>query len=144
MNDINQPIASRLVPESERMAFVDRLFGIKYVLILEPTVFYFAEILAADNKGGYWDFYELSNGGFYMAPRTDTVFAVSIPCGREGEMTADALGITACLYTYSNLSFGDDRTGTGAFAETCAKHYCLLREFMYRHSEVQSILRATD
>ena len=21
--------------------------------------------------GGYWDFYELSNGGFYMAPRTD-------------------------------------------------------------------------
>ena len=144
MNDINQPIASRLVPEAERMAFVDRLFGIKYVLKLEPTVFHFAEHLAADNKGGYWDFYELSNGGFYMAPRTNTVFAVSFPNGREGEMTADALGITACLYTYSNLSFGDDRTGTGAFAETCAKHYYLLREFMFGHTEVQSILKATN
>ena len=126
------------------MTFVDRLFGIKYVRQLEPTVFQFAKNLAAASHGCYWDFYELSNGGFYMAPRTNTVFAVTIPNKREGEMTADALGITACLYTYSNSSFGDDRTGTGAFAETCAKHYYLLREFMYRHSEVQSILRATD
>jgi hypothetical protein len=54
-------------------------------------------------------------------------------------MTADALGIVACLYAYSNLSFGD-----GAFAETCANHYHLLREFAMEHAEVRSILRAID
>jgi len=56
-----------------------------------------------------------------------------------GQMTADALGITACLYAYSNLSFG-----SGAFAETCAEHYHLLRKFAMYHTEVRSILRAID
>ena len=121
------------------MAFVDRLFGIKYVLQLEPTVFQFAEHLAAGYHGGYWQFYGLSNGGFYMAPRSDGVFNVSSMNGFEGEMTADALGLTACLYAYSNLSFGGD-----GFAETCAGQYHLLREYMFGHAEVRSILRAID
>lgn len=138
MNDTNS-ISSRLVPEAERMAFVDRLFGISYVLKLEPTVFQFAEHLAAEYHGGYWQFYELSTDGFYMAPRTETVYAVSSLNGFEGEMTADALGLTACLYAYSNLSFGD-----GGFAETCADQYHLLREYMFGHAEVRSILRAID
>lgn len=109
-------------------------------------MFQFAEHLAADYHGGYWQFYELSNGGFYMAPRTETVYAVSSLNGFEGEMTADALGVTACLFAYSNLSFGDGLTGTGdgGFAESCAQHYHLLREFMFRHTEVRSVLRAID
>ena len=143
-NTGNDALITRvLVPEAERMAFVDRLFGIKYVLQLEPTVFQFAEHLAAEYHGGYWQFFGLSNGGFYMAPRNgsanDTVYAVSSMNGFEGEMTADALGLVACLYAYSNLSFG-----SGEFAETCADHYHLLREYMFGHAEVRSILRAID
>ena len=139
-------ITKRLVPEAERMAFVDKLFGISYVLKLEPTVFQFAEHLAVEYHGGYWQFYELSNGGFYMAPRTDTVYAVSSLNGFDGEMTADALGVTACLYAYSHLSFGDDSTGSGGggFAVICAGQYHLLREYMFGHAEVRSILRAID
>lgn len=121
------------------MVFVDRLFGISYVLKLEPTVFQFAEHLAVGYHGGYWQFYALSNGGFYMAPRTDTIYAVSSLNGFDGEMTADALGLTACLYAYSNLSFGD-----GGFPEFCADQYHLLREYMFGHAEVRSILRAID
>lgn len=145
MNDTPN-ITRCLVPEVERMTFVDRLFGISYVLKLEPTVFQFAEHLAADYHGGYWHFYDLSNGGFYMAPRTDTVYAVSSLNGFDGEMTGDALGVTACLYSYSHLSFGDGltSTGNGRFAETCAQHYHLLREYMFGHAEVRSILQAID
>ena len=133
-------ITSLRVPETDRMAFVDNLFGISYVLKLEPTVFRFAEQLAAPAyKGGYWEFQSLGNGGFYMAPRLDTIFRVSCENGFQGKLTADALGITACLYAYSQLSFGD-----GAFAETCAQHFHLLREYMLDHAEVQSILSATD
>lgn len=133
-------ITSRLVPEADRMDFVDRLFGIKYVLQLEPTVFQFAEHLAASQyNGGYWQFYGLSNGGFYMALRSDAIFSVSCENQFEGQMTADALGITACLYAYSNLSFGD-----GDFAETCAEHYHWLREYAMDHAEVRSVLRAID
>lgn len=133
-------ISSHLVPEAERLAFVDKLFGINYVLKLEPTVFRFAEQLAAPvYKGGYWQFYALSNGGFYMAPRSDTMFAVSCENGFEGQLSGDALGITACLYAYSNLSFGE-----GEFAQTCAEHYHLLREHIFGHPEAKAILRAID
>ena len=74
---MNDNITSLLVTDADRMGFVDKLFGISYVLKLEPTVFRFAEHLAAPTyNGGYWQFYALSNGGFYMAPRTDTILDI--------------------------------------------------------------------
>ena len=54
-------------------------------------------------------------------------------------MSADAFGIAVCLFAYSNLSFG-----SGQFAETCAKQYHLLREYMMDHAEAGAILAATD
>jgi hypothetical protein len=132
-------IISTIVPESERMAVVDRLFGLSYVLKLEPMVFTMAEHLSSQYNGGYWQFHALSNGGFYAAPRVDTIFDVSCENGFEGKLSADALGLAACLYAYSHLSFGD-----GRLAETCATQYHLLREYMFEHIEVRAILAATD
>jgi hypothetical protein len=134
-----QTITRTLVAEADRMAFVDKLFGLSYVLQLEPIVFRFAEQLAENYDYGYWEFFELSKGGFYMSPRSETVFNVSADNGFEGQMTGDALGIVACLYAFSNLSFGE-----GDFAQTCAEHYHQLREYMFGHVEVRSILRAID
>jgi hypothetical protein len=121
-------IISTIVPESERMAVVDRIFGLSYVLKLEPMVFTMAEHLSSQYNGGYWQFQKLSNGGFYMAPRMDTIFDVSCENGFKGKMSADGLGICACMYAYSYLSFGD-----GRLAETCATQYHLLREYMFEH-----------
>ena len=132
-------ITSTIVPESERMAVVDRLFGLSYVLKLEPTIFSSAENLSSQYNGGFWQFQTLSNEGFYMAPRLDTIFDVSCDNGFEGKLSSDSLGIAACLYAYSQLSFGD-----GLFAETCAKQYHLLREYMFEHLEVRAILAAID
>ena len=64
-------ITNTIVPESERLNIVDGLFGMAYMLKLEPAVFRTAERLASEYTGGYWEFHELSNGGFYMAPVTD-------------------------------------------------------------------------
>ena len=132
-------LSSRVVPESERMSIVDKMFGIFYVLKLEPAVFSMAERLAADYHGAYWEFFTLSNSGFYMSPRSKAIFAVSCENGFEGQLSADALGITASLYSYSHLSFGD-----GEFAQTCARHYHLLRDWAMAHVEAKAILRAID
>src|ERR1035437_1386989 len=129
------PLSIRIIPESERTSFVDRLFGINYILQLEPTVFSMAERLAAAYSGAYWEFFAVSNSGFFMAPRSKITFAVVCENGFEGQLSADALGITACLYSYSHLSFGD-----GDFAETCARHYHLLRDWAMGHAEVRAIL----
>ena len=132
-------ITAELVPEALRMDTADDLFGMRFPLKLEPAIYKFAEYLSSEYNGGYWDFFTLSNGGFYIAPRNDAPYRVSSDNGFKGSMSAEALGVTACLYAYSNLSFGE-----GKFGETCADHYHRLREFVMGHAEAWGILAAID
>lgn len=132
-------VCKHLVPEHQRSSHVAKLFGHHFPLRLEPFVYGITERLAELYHGGYWSFFALCNGGFYMAPLEDTMFNVRCENGFEGKLSADALGITACLYAYSNLSFGQ-----GEFAQTCAQQYHLLRDYAMDHAEVGAILGATD
>ena len=63
-----------LVPEANRMDVADKHFGIRFPLNVEPMIFQFATQLAPAYSGGYWNFYEISNGGFFMALRLDESF----------------------------------------------------------------------
>ena len=132
-------VTREFVPEDRRMAIVERLFGVHFPLQIEPVVYGITERMAPEYHGGYWDFYTLSNGGFYMAPATDSIFHVICDNYFEGDLSGDALGITACLYAYSHLSFTD-----GRFGRVCACHYHRLREYMFEHPEVRAILGAID
>ena len=138
MNDSNL-ITRNLVPEDQRTDVTTDLFGVYFPLQLEPFIFSMASRLSEDYGGGYWLFYTLDNGGFYMAPDSEGQFQVVSPNGYDGFMSADAFGITVCLYAYSNLSFG-----AGEFAATCAEEYHLLRDYMMEHGEARAILGATD
>ncbi len=131
-------ITRQLVAEEQRTDVTADRFGVYFPLQLEPFVFSMASRLSEDYGGGYWEFYTLRNGGFYMAPDSGR-FQVTSENGWEGCMSADAFGITTCLFAYSNLSFG-----SGQFAETCADQYHLLREYMMDHAEAGAILAATD
>jgi hypothetical protein len=144
MNDFIEdptPVTRHLVPEDRRLAVTAELFGVHFPLRIEPVVYGITERMTQGKySGGYWNFYVLNNGGFYQCPAIDQVYPVSCDNYFTGELSADALGITACLYAYSHLSFAEDT----AFARLCARYFHLLREFMYAHSEVDSILRAID
>ena len=133
-------VTRTLVPEDQRLIITEKLFGTWFPMRIEPVVFSLAERLSRDYHGGYWDFYTLSNGGFYMAPSTDRSFHVICQNQFEGDLSADAFGITVCLYAYSNLSF----SGPDAFSDICFDHYHWLREYMMDHPEVRAILGATD
>jgi hypothetical protein len=132
-------ITRELVSENQRLDTTERLFGIHFPLHMEPVIYGITDRMAADYKGGYWDFYTLSNGGFYMAPSSDDIFQVTCDNFFQDELSSDALGITACLYAYSNLSFSN-----GRFARVSACHYHRLREYSFQHPEVKAILGATD
>ena len=132
-------VTRELVPEDQRLAITERLFGIHFPLKLEPVIYGITKRMAKNYDGGYWDFYTLSNGGFYMAPADEWIFRVACDNMFEGDLSADALGITACLCAYSSLSFAD-----GRFARVSACHYHRLREYMFEHPEVLGILEATD
>lgn len=132
-------ISSVLIPENLRIQHTADLFGIYFPLKLEPVVFDAAN-MAIEYNGGYWSFYALSNGGFYMAPSMDGHFHLSCPNGNDVVMSADALGIVCCLYAYSLLSFEN----IPEFSEVCAEQYHMLREFMLDHVEVEVMLMAID
>ena len=133
-------ITKNLVTEQKRTQHTARLFGLHFPMRLEPVVYGLTENLSEDYHGGYWDFWELSNGGFFMSPRSDKLFNVSCENGYDGEMSADELGITVCLYAYSNLSFGTE----SQFTDTCTQHYQWLRDYALDHDEACDIFRAVD
>lgn len=133
-------ITRQQISDKLRIQHTADLFGIRFPLNIEPAVYSIAGNIASEYNGAYWEFYALSNGGFYMAPNSDTTYSISCVNGYEGKLSADALGITACLYAYSHLSF----SGNAAFAEICAEHYHSLRAFMLEHAEASAILSAID
>jgi hypothetical protein len=133
-------ISRHKVSNHLRIKHSSELFGIRFSFNIEPVIYSITGNIAPEYNGAYWEFYSLSNGGFYMAPSSDSFYQVSCDNGYEGKLSADALGITACLYTYSHLSFSNNT----AFAEICANDYHWLREFMLEHKEASAILSAID
>ena len=115
------------------------LFGSNFPMQLEPLIYNLASNMAEDYNGGYWEFYILDNDGFYMAPGAGGPYRVSCVNGYEGKLSADAFGITVCLYAYSLLSFEKDD-----MAQVYAQHYHWLRDYMLDHPEVEAILKAID
>jgi hypothetical protein len=126
--------------EAQRINYTASHFGDNFPFRIEPFIFDIARNLSSDYHGGYWHFYDLSNGGFYMAPDSDTTFNVTCMNGYEGTLSADAFGITTCLYAYSNLAFTDDVE----LADAVTEQYHLLREYLFKHPEAKSILAAID
>jgi hypothetical protein len=140
MIDHLEPISIDLVPEDQRLATTEKLFGNHFPLAIEPAIYAFADHLCADYRGGYWDFYTLSNGGFYMAPNQQSDFHVICSNQFEGELQPNAFGMTACCYAYSHLSFSED----DSLSQLCAKHYHLLRDAVLDHPDGSKILAACD
>ena len=133
-------ITRNKLPTHLRTSVTSGLFGLNFPMKLEPLIFNLTDHIADNYSGGYWDFYTLSNGGFYMSPCSDEPFNVSCENGHEGRLSADAMGIVVCLYAYSHLSF----SGQNGFDEICAEHYHLLREFALDHDEAGGIFSAID
>ena len=63
-------ITANLVPENLRPHFLPRHLG-SLMLKGEFLVYGWLERLSKDYGGGLWNFYDLSNGGFYIAPCDD-------------------------------------------------------------------------
>lgn len=132
-----QTVTARLVEDDERLHCLPRHFG-RLMMPFERAVYVFAGSMCRGYFGGYWEYYELSNGGFYMAPRSEDTFRVACANSFSGELSADAMGIVTCLYALSHLSFARGvPAGIG-------EHFHLLRDFASSHTEASLIFAAID
>lgn len=133
------PLTATRVPDDRRMDFPPRLFGRRLLIIGEPTVFRFMEILSpSDYSGGFWDFYELAGQPLYLAPTSKSRFRILCEGnGFEGEVSADAAGIIATLFAFSHLSFRHDD-------DELAEGYGRLYAYAADHPEAAAIFQAID
>jgi hypothetical protein len=104
-------------------------------------VFDMLKRLSRDYEGGMWEFYQLSNGGFYMAPRvvpTDKMFWLEVHGNHfENYVTADAAGVIACMFALCAMSeITED--------DAVISNFHLLREFISYHPESAKIWAAID
>lgn len=131
------PIAAREIPDDERMQFLPRHFG-HHMMVAEAMVFDWMGKLCEDYHGGMWRFYDLDNDGFYMAP--DAAEKMHLVCAGnyyDGDMSADAAGIVATLYTLNMMLWN-------APSEALQTAYYALRDFAGEHAEANAIFGAID
>lgn len=146
---MSDKVTAKRVPVRSRLNTLPKHFG-AHMLRVENAVYDFLRALSEDYSGGFWQFYELSNGGFYMAPApsfhakvgrakaAEKKLRIKVAGnGYEGEMSADAAGIVACLFAFSHLSFRLE-------SETLGNHYQWLRDFALDHPEASAIMSAID
>ena len=137
-----QPVTASLVPNKARMSFLPTYFGPRFFLRGETLVYAWLDRLSKDYEGGCWDFYTLSNGGFYMAPRIEGRMRIVVEGnGFVGNMSADAAGIVVTMFTLGQLARENFRLHDVDFL---TKQYHFLREFVYGHAEGRKILSAID
>jgi Antirestriction protein len=130
-------VTARLVDDARRLGTLPRYFEDR-MMRFEGAVFDWMHRIAPDYRGGFWQFYDLSNGGFYMAPDRGSYRLRIDTNGFDGTMSADAAGITTCLFACSHLSFNDPK------GELFAERFYQLREYALEHPEASEIVAAID
>lgn len=117
-----------IVPDERRLDFLPAPFGRSLLIVAENAVYSFMERLSPlDYRGGFWDFYEHDGTPLFMAPKSKSRFRITGEItGFQGEVSAEAAGIIAMLFTFSHLSFQyrSDRLpeGYGRLYHYCADH----------------------
>lgn len=96
-------VTESLIPSEKMLAAIIRHFGIGATAV-EKTVYAYMRHLCPEYDGGMWSYYELSNGGFYMAPEGERFYNLVSPNSYEDAMTSKEAGITACLFAFSFVS----------------------------------------
>ncbi|MGM9489624.1 antirestriction protein [Ideonella sp. YS5] len=141
--DDHRTIFARQIPGHQRLGFLPRSFGPRHYRQGEAAVFSWMGNLCPEYSGGFWQFYELSNGGFYLAldtsQRTTTDLPMTLlraPNGFEGAVSFDAAGIVATMYAINGLIWQG--------AEHLDEAFYQLRDFAVEHRESRQILCAVD
>jgi hypothetical protein len=113
------------------------------MLRAENLVYEWMYRLSPNYNGGYWHFYTLSNGGFYLAPLLYGEMLLIVPGNVFSDtVSPDAAGIVATLFTLCQI-IGEAHQ-KGMDVAPLLERYHALRDFAAEHAEAAAIYRAID
>ena len=138
MEHIEHLAIATLVPESARLQFLPRHFDF-YGIVFERQLYAQMRDLCEDYTGGLWNFFELGNGGCYLAPSRQQGYRLIVNGnGFDGTVDAETAGIIATLFALSHLSFRFPSV------EAFAERFHQLRDFASEHPKRRQIFAAID
>jgi hypothetical protein len=119
--------------------FLPTLFGLPLLIIAENSVYTFMQRLSpGDYGGGFWSFYEYGGKPLFLAPTSRPRLRIESDITEyRGEVSAEAAGIIATLFTFSHLSFRYE-------SEFLARGYDRLYTYSTGHPEASEIFQAID
>jgi hypothetical protein len=123
-----------VIPEADRLNATPAAFGndVAFPFRIEPTIYNLASQLSDDYTGGFWVFYALPDGGFFMAPDPERQFRVKNPLNYADETVSGlAFGAAVCCIAYSQLSFWYHEKGNQGMAERMALHHQAVLDWCY-------------
>lgn len=133
-----EDITKTQVPENEKLDFLPRFVG-KHFMAYESMIYdRLREASNGQYEGGYWEFYTLSNGGFYMELMQDE--ALEMECvGNyyQGTMSAEAASIAINLVVQNAFAWQVD-------ADKHSEHFYQLRDYASQHEEAGKIFAFID
>lgn len=104
----------------------------------EAFIYYMMDKYCKQYNGGYWEYFSLSNNGFFMAPTGAEEYRLANAENySDVTLSPEATGIAICLMAYSHLSWSEP-------AHIFNSHFHWLREFALDHSEATDIFRFID
>ncbi|MEO0510820.1 MAG: antirestriction protein [Verrucomicrobiota bacterium] len=140
MSQTIKKITKTECPTGLRMDFLPNAVGGNIVQCVkyEHLTFAFMDKASPDYGSGFWNFYSLSNGGFYMAPEIDGDIRMEWEDNYfEGKMSADAAGISISLLAQNYFAWHVNR-------ERFADKYHQLLDYAAQHKEAPAIYRFID
>lgn len=128
-----------LVPDHRRGKFLPTLFGHRLFIVAEAAVYTIMERLSPDDyRGGFWNFYEHHDQPLFLAPTSRPRYRIESGLTEfRGEVSAEAAGIIATMFTLSHLTFQYE-------FDLLVESFHRLRDNLDGHPEASEIFQAID
>lgn len=111
-----------------RLTFLPSKLG-RNCIAFENAIYNWMTRNAVAYNGGYWDFYTLSNGGFYLQPTKG--YMLTSPNGFMDDVSAQEAGIIVTLMTLSHFSFVTYEKEHHEDCERISAYFHQLRDFIF-------------
>ncbi len=136
-------ITKKIIRGKRRGNILPHYIGSKFI-IFEQNIYGYTDHFVEGYSGGFWQFYELSNGGFYMSVDCDKEVTFENPDNYFSEiMDADTMSIIINLYVTNHLAFKYHDSNDEA-AAIFTRLYLHLLEYAKEQPNASTILRAID
>ena len=132
-----ETITKTKCPDDKRLDFLPDQVG-NHFLRYENLTYNFMRKACNDYGGGFWDYYSLSNGGFYMVFNTEKSLKMIWEDNYfDAEMSADAAGISISLLAQNAFAWEVE-------PEKFTTKYHALLDYAAQHEEAALIYRFID